>query len=325
MSSVLNLDKNKCWLCGFRKVYPSERAHLMKYLCQWCCPRGTDIKGLTITEVIDQIEDEAKYHFERDGLMNCENIDVLSFCADFGELAAHHSYLKQFSRMIAMLTTQVARERVYTPSVLMQVAEGRSRQEKWSRVVQCIRFLVDVGLLKVGQGNYIYEVYSPSQTLLDLATTVEAVSNVERELPPRIADCISGYALLCGINISIKCLRESRVLYEDRIKGIMRLYPRDKHGNLLIPKKFTAPVMFLLGHLARGYDEFSDGDIRAWLNPRGISGNQANDIIAWLGRRTEASTQRLVNPKYGGAHFTFNSNYIRMRERFRERRRERGT
>ena len=224
--------------------------------------------------------------------------------------------------MLGLIAVQVALERRYTPLRLMKVATGSSVPTKWARVCQCIEFLTDVGLLEPGEGMYIYEQFRPSDLLLALTASVEAVSKVEEELPPRIANCIAGYALLRGIGLTIDWLQEGT---KGTSKGIIKLYPRSKEGRLRIPRLFMAPTMFLLGHLARGYNEFSEGDLREWLRFRAISGNNANWIINWLARVVPSSSHRLVDPVYDGYayHFSFNPLYVRMRERYRERRRRR--
>jgi hypothetical protein len=163
---------------------------------------------------------------------------------------------------------------------------------------------------------YIYERYKPSRLLLDLTSSVEAV-NVERELPPRVASCIAGYAWLRGINITIDWLRKG---VQDEPKGIAKLYPR-REDELLIPKLFTAPTMYILGHLANGHNEFSEDELRTWLSFREMQRNDVNFIVNLLARAVTASNHRLVNPFYDGYtyRFKFNPSYTRMRERYRER------
>ncbi|MEM2741469.1 MAG: hypothetical protein QXD95_04910, partial [Nitrososphaeria archaeon] len=102
--------------------------------------------------------------------------------------------------------------------------------------------------------------------------------------------------------------------------GIVKLYPKNLDGRIWIPKRFTATTMYLIGCLAHGYSEFSENELRAWLSNREITGNDASWIINWL-NRTIPSAHRLVNPRFDGItyHFSFNINYIRMRERVRER------
>jgi hypothetical protein len=265
---------------------------------------------------------DAEEHLNQGKLDRCEDIDVLSFSADICELGVRHPYLKQFSRILSTMAVQVALEHKYTPERLLKAVDGGNMSTKWARVYECIIFLRDVGLLEPGEGMHIYERYRPSRLLLALTASVEAV-NVERELPPRVAGCITGYTWLRGINVTINWLKEGA---QGGPKGIAKLYPRSEDKELLIPKLFTAPTMYLLGHLANGYDEFSEGDLRAWLSFRGISGDDANSIVNSLARIIP-SNHRLVNPFYDGYsyHFKFNPSYIRMRERYRERRRGRLT
>jgi hypothetical protein len=309
-SSSVWLIRDKCWICGFRKVTKSE-IELSPYVCYWC-------SGERVVSLISNVVAEAKDHLSRGELSRCEDLDVLSFVADIGELGARHPYLKQFSKMMSIIAVQVALEHKYTPERLIKAAIGKNVTEKWTRVHECITFLVDVGLLELGEGRYVYERYKPSDLLLDLTASVEA-ADVEKELPPRMAACVAGYAWLSGINATINWLKEGA---RGEAKGIAKLYARSKEGKLLIPKLFTAPTMYLIGHLAGGHDEFSEDDLRTWLSFREISGSNADYIINLLAR-VIPSSHRLVNIIYKGDvyHFKFNPLYIRMRERYRERRR----
>lgn len=311
-SIKVRLTNNRCWLCGYRKIVKSE-IMLLPYICHWCS--GEKVIGLINDIVID-----AKEYLNQGKLSNCEDIDVLSFVADIGELGARHPYLKQFSKMMSIIAVQVALEHKYTPDRLVKVANGENLSEKWARVRECIDFLIDVGLLEVGEGRYIYERYRPSHLLLSLTASVEVI-DVEKELPPRIAACIAGYAWLHGISTTINWLKEGA---QGEVKGIAKLYAKGRDGKLSIPKSFTAPIMYLLGHLASGHDEFSEIELRTWLSSREILGKDA-DLIINLLARVIPSSHRLVNLVYDGHiyHFKFNPLYVRMRERYRERRRER--
>jgi len=317
--SIVQLNKDRCWICNYRKETELE-VRLLPYLCFWCSSRKSDeVDRITIRSLIENITTEVEEHLKQGRLAVCEDIDALSFAADIGDLGTQHLYLKQFSSMIGLITVQVALEGRYTPSRLLKVAAG-SGPAKWFRVRECIRFLTDVGLLEQGEGKYIYERFRPTNLFLALTASVEAVSKVEEELPPRIARCVAGYALLRGIGISIDWLQRGA---QGEPKGVIRLYPRDKHGRLWIPRLFTAPTMFLLGYLAHGHNEFSANEIRSWLHRRGI---QREKDVAWIVNwlaRTVPADHRLVDPSYDGYsyHFKFNRLYIRMRERYRERRR----
>jgi hypothetical protein len=306
----IRLDSDRCWVCGYKKVTESE-IKLSPRICYWCSEE--QVMGL-----IDDIVMEAKECLSRGKLGECEDIDVLSFVADIGELGARHPYLKQFSRMMSIIAVQVALEHRYTPDKLVKVANGESVSEKWARAHECIAFLVDVGLLELGGGKYIYERYRPSDLLLALTASVEAV-DVEGRLPPRVAACIAGHAWLHGISATIKWLKEGA---QGEAKGIAKLYAKSKDGKLSIPKSFTAPTIYLLGHLAGGHSEFSEVELRTWLSFRGISGSDADFIVNLLAR-VVPSNHRLTNLVYDGraCHFKLNSSYIRMRERYRERRR----
>jgi len=214
------------------------------------------------------------------------------------------------------MAVQLALERKYTPSKLLKVVSGGNVKTKWARVCECIAFLRDVGLLEDGEGRHIYERYKPSSLLLGLTASVEVV-DVERRLPPRVASCITGYAWLYGISATINWLKDGAKGWP---KGIAKLYPRSRDGRPLTPKLFTAPTMYILGCLARGYNEFSENELRAWLNLRGISGNDTDFVVNLLAR-VIPSSHRLANPFYDGHvyHFKFNISYTRMRERYRER------
>lgn len=315
----VQLSRKRCGICGYRKIREPE-VRLLPYLCYWCSPN--EIKELGPRELIEDMTVEAEGHLKQKRLTSCESIDVLSFIADIGELGSRHPYLKQFSSMLGLIAAQVALERRYTPERLLKVASGGNPMIKRARVRQCIEFLTDVGLLERGKGKYIYERFRPSDLLLDLATSVEAVSRVESELPPRLANCVAGYALLKGIGIAIDWLRGGA---QGEPSGIIKLYPMGTNGKLWIPKSFTAPTMFLLGHLAHGHGELSENYLRAWLSSREISGKDANWIVNWLARTVPSSSHRLVDPLYNGRvyHFKFNPSYVRMRDRYRDRRRRR--
>jgi hypothetical protein len=266
--------------------------------------------------LINDVVMEAKECLSQGKLGKCEDIDALSFVADVGELGVRHPYLKQFSRMMSIIAVQVALEHKYTPDRLVKAANGESVSEKWARARECIAFLADVGLLELGGGKYIYERYRPSDLLLALTASVEAV-DVERGLPPRAAACIAGYAWLRGVSATVNWLREGA---QGEAKGIAKLYAKSKDGRLSIPKSFTAPTMYLLGHLAGGHSEFSEAELRTWLGLRGISGGDADFIVNLLAR-VVPSSHRLINLIYDGRayHFKLNPSYIRMRERYRER------
>jgi hypothetical protein len=286
---------------------------LLPYLCHWCSREQ-------VATLINDVITDAEEHLNRGELGRCEDIDTLSFIADIGELGIRHPYLKQFSRILSTMAVQLALEHRYTPNKLLKAVDGGDTSTKWAKVYECITFLRDVGLLEHGEGRYIYERYKPSSLLLDLTASIEVI-DVERGLPPRVAGCITGYAWLRGINITINWLKEGA---QGGPKGIAKLYPRSEDKELFIPKLFTAPTMYILGYLASGHNEFSEGELRKWLNPRGILGDDANFVINLLARIIQ-SNHRLVNPLYDGYayHFKFNPSYIRMRERYRERRRER--
>lgn len=313
-STDVQLSNDRCWICGYKKVTRSEMV-LLPYLCSWCSREQ-------IVTLINDIITDAEEHLNQGELGRCEDIDTLSFIADIGELGIRHPYLNQFSRILSTMAVQLALEHRYTFDKLLKVVDGGNVPTKMIRVYECITFLRDVGLLEDGEGRYIYERYKPSSLLLDLTASVEVV-DVEKGLPPRVAGCITGYAWLRGISATINWLKEGA---KGGSKGIAKLYPRSEDGKLLIPKLFTAPTMYMLGYLASGYNEFSEDELRAWLNPRGISGNDANFIVNLLAR-VIPSNHRLINPFYDGHayHFKFNISYIRMRERYRERRRGRST
>jgi len=311
-----SLNNHKCWICGYRKL-DVEKKMSPRYLCFWCSPSEEGEEQLTPELLINDLILEAGEHLRNGNLIRCEDIDVLSLIADIGDLGGRHPHFKQFTSMIGLIAVQVVLEKSYTPRKLLKVAEGATLNEKWKRVCQCIFFLTDVSLLEHGEGRYIQDRFRPSNLLLELTSSIESVSKVEEELPPRIANCIAGYALLYGIKTSIEWLKKDG---QGEPTGIIRLYPRNSHGKIWIPKRFTATTMYLMGHLAHGYDEFSENELRAWLSNREITGNDASWIINWL-NRTIPSAHRLVNPRFDGIayHFSFNLNYVRMRERFRER------
>lgn len=311
------LDNDRCWICGYEKL-EEEVKHVPYPLCTWCSHSGGLEDKLSTKEMIEYVISEVEKHLRDGNLIQCENIDELSFIADIGDLGARHPYIKQFTSMIGIMAVQVALEKKYTPKRLLQVAQGLTPEGKWQRVYECLSFLADVGLLERGEGRYIYERFRPSKTLLDIAPSIEAVSRVDKEMPPRISNCIAGYALLRGIEISINQLRRN----DKNLMGILRLYPKSHGGKLWVPKRFTAPTMFVLGHIAHGYSEFSENDLRTWLSLRKISWEDATWIINWLNRAIP-SVHRLVDPKFDGInyHFIINRNYVRMRERYRARRR----
>jgi hypothetical protein len=304
----IQLARDRCWVCGYKKIAESEIA-LLPYICHWC-------SGGLATALISNIIMDAREYLSQGKLSRCEDIDALSFAADVGELGVRHPYLKQFSRMMSIIAVQVALEHKYTLDRLLKAANGESVLEKWVRVHECITFLVDVGLLVLGEGKHIYERYRPSDLLLDLTASVEAV-DVEKGLPPRMAACIAGYAWLRGISAMIDWLKEGA---RGEAKGIAKLYAKSKDGRLFIPKSFTAPIMYLIGHLAGGHSEFSETEFRAWLSSRGILGSDADFIVNLL-VRVVPSSHRLVNLIYDGNayHIVTNPLYVRMRERFRER------
>lgn len=318
--TINQLSRDKCWVCNYEKLTESEMK-LLPYLCHWCSSSAERTDRLTIREFIEELTVEAEEHLKQGKVTSCENIDALCLAADIGELAAHHPYLKQFSNMFGLITVQVALERKYTPEKLLKVVVGKDVSVRWSRARRCIEFLTDVGLLEPGEGSYIYERFRPSELLLNLAASVEAVSKVEKELPPRIANCVAGYALLKGINLTIDWLQGGA---QGTPKGIIKLYPQSESGKPLVPKLFTAPTMFLLGHLTK-HDKFSENDVRAWLYSRAVRGRDVDLLVNWLARLMQSSTHRLVDPLYDGNfyHFNFNPLYVRMRERYRERRRGR--
>ena len=72
--------------------------------------------------------------------------------------------------------------------------------------------------------------------------------------------------------------------------------------------------------------EFSEVEMRRWLSLREITGKHLDRLVDWLARTVLGSNHKIVSVKYSGDgyHFRFNSMYIRMRERFRERIRGRG-
>jgi len=315
IDSHIQLSKDRCWICGI-KLFPGQ-VPLQPYLCYWCSPEKT--YEFTVKDFISDLVKEAEENLRQKMLIKCEEIDVLSLVADIGALAAHHTYLKQFSDMLGLITVQVALEHRYTPQKLIKVVSGTNKAEKWKRVRQCLYFLLDTGLLERGEGRYIYERLRPSDLLLSLADSIEVIE-LKETLPPRLANCIAGYALLKGINYSIEWLQRGA---QNEPIGIIRLYPR-KAGGLMIPKLFTAPVMFLLSYLTRN-DEFSEEDLRRWLSAREIRGKLLDRCVNWLARVVPGSVHKLVSAQFDGYlyHFRFNPIYMRIRERLRERKRRR--
>jgi len=312
-----NLRKDRCWICGLymKKTY-------LPYICYWCAPaevKGRE-EGYFSYELLCDLVAEGETQLKNGMLVNCEEIPELSLMADFGELGSQHPYIKQFIKMIASITIETARNGIYNFSKLFKIAIGRTHLDKYYRIIDCLSFMSEVGFLENRpQEKYIWKRYSPAELLKMVAPAVEADSNVNIDKPSRIASCISGFALLKGIKFAIDWL-----LDETRDKeGLLKLYPKDRYGNLMIPKSFTAPTICLLGYIATR-ENFSQSDIYAWLSSHEIAGKDAEPIIGWLARLIPAN-HRLVDMRRNSfdTYFNINQNYIRMRNRFRERRRKR--
>ncbi|MEM3504274.1 MAG: hypothetical protein QW134_08630 [Nitrososphaeria archaeon] len=315
-----NISKDRCWICGAHMPLIYRSRNYIPYICFWCAPYevkknfGGGEKYHTYELVCDLIN-EAEANLKENNLVNCESIPPLSLLADIGEFGSAHPYTKPFTRMIATIILQVSRSRTYNILSLFRFATGDNLVEKLSRVNQCISFMCDVGLLEMHMNTN--NVYSPSGLLINIAPIVEADSKVELGHPSRVADCIFGYAFLKGIKLTVDWLVAGAM---GEPKGFIKIYP-DK--GRIIPISFTAPLSYLLGSLTVR-ETFSQGEMRAWLADRKIYGKDADIIVGWLGRMVPAH-HRLVDLQHDpyDYRFIFNSEYIRMRERFRERWRSR--
>jgi hypothetical protein len=301
--------------------------HNIPYVCFWCAPNEvkTSMGGerkYHAYELICDLIDDAERQLIENNLVNCESIPSLSLLADIGEFGSNHVYTKQFARMMATIILQVGHSKTYNINSLFKVAIGDSPQEKWDRIKSCLSFMADVGLLGIhSEADYIQERYHPSDLLINIAPTVEADSKIELGLPSRIADSVFGFAFLKGIKLTIDWLVAGAV---GEAKGFIKIYPKiHRDEGIMIPISFTAPLLYLLGTLTN-HESFSQGDMRAFLKERNIFGKDADLIIGWLGRLITAH-HRLVNLQHDpyDFRFIFNTEYIRLRDRYRERWRSR--
>ena len=273
-------------------------------------------------DFMDFVTLRAERIFEEEGLRVVESTPELSLLADIGGVGCTHPFFNQYIKMLGILVAMV-RERKSTKEIIKRMrdsAPGSNPFERFRRMYQCLLLLEEVHLIeRTGREGYIYEVYRPSPLLEELAASVEAES-VDYGIPQRIAQCVSGYVFLRGISITIDWLdRGAPDRDKGDVRGIMRLYPINRDGTVNVPRKFISPIMFLLGYLARGHEEFGEEDLRAWLTERGIKGRAVEEVISWL-QRIGPDVHRLVNFQCDreGIHFTINATYLRIRDRWRE-------
>jgi hypothetical protein len=253
-------------------------------------------------------------------LIDCEDNDLFRFLADLGELGASHPHLTLVRDVIGTMLMNIQgqgrvdyyllRSRVHTP-----------------RLYTILFYLQELGLVRLitegsrGAPIRLREVLIPQGTLIQKAfMSLEAFSAWEEHREPNL---ILSYIVIKGLVETLKII-EMRGGPPSLGEGITRLYAVS--GKVIIPKQFTAPLLYILGSWAQGHDEFTETDLTRFLAARGFTGSERDRvvrIIAGTQPGLQHTIYRLERFSYGDQAFFFrfvlNPRFRNLRDRVRLR------
>ena len=311
----------RCLICGY-KFQEREQMHYDYPLCPIC-------NDDTLIKLLHNLVNEAEKRSRAVPFIACEADPLFSFLADLGMFATTHPFLKTVKEVMVALPREYIRiKKKRFPFRELQKYLPQSRPSKRiKRLRQIIEFFFDVGFIKYRATIDGYKVpfIDEDSILFKVFITTEHETKLQRA-----SSMVFGYSLLKGIIISIEWIRKEKLKEEPtgERRGILRLYPERKDKKLMILKEVTAPIMFFLFVWANNIKEFSEFELKSFLAFRGISGEKANAIRNWLKSLIPGAHHKMIEKyreEYIGesmyTRFYFNPEYLRLRERFRERER----
>lgn len=319
------LSDERCYICG-SYVKRDFSNYIPKYFCEICSPVKAD-SFHSIRNLVDFLTNEAKKQIYENGLVNVENIDVLSFLADIGELVHSHPYYKNFPRHLSNIIILLSgRRRDYIAKryifEISRMIPGYSTKKHipTKRMYNIHKFLVETGVVKEKPISDDKITFVPTELTKSVFDSIQTISYVEKEIPRRVSASIVGYVYIEGMKLTIDWLYNGG---EGEPKGIFRLYIIDSKGNINIPRTVNAPTVFMLQLLATDLTQFYSNEVMSWLQH--LRYRERAIFINWLSR-VIPNTNRFVDPVMigeGNYLFKINPNYIRMRDRYRFYARER--
>jgi hypothetical protein len=309
------IDSNRCIICSYRKKTSDE---LMQYpypLCQWCA--GPNLYGMLVS-----LNDEIKAQVEAEPMLDCINNDLFSFLSDLGELAASHPHLQVARDIIGVLLMNVlGQNRIDYLTLANQLPRSLR-----SRVVTTLFYLRDMHLIDLTTEEsdegiaIITEITITSDGLFQKAfRTIQASATWETHREPNL---ILSYILIEGIVQTLDIIQSQGNL--EMGQGVTRLFVNK--GKILVPKQFTAPLVFILGAWASQRDEFSEDTLIGFLGLRGFNKKERNRIMQFIAGISVGCSHTLYRTErtptgHGiqSIRFLLNPKYQNIRDRIRSR------
>ncbi|MFW9888862.1 MAG: hypothetical protein ACFFER_11790 [Candidatus Thorarchaeota archaeon] len=307
----VSLDAKKCIICSYRK---KERSELIQYpvpLCHWC-------SGTNLVNMLRAFRDEIIEECLSEPLIDCTNSDLFRFLSDLGELAASHPHLQVIREIISTLIMNIGGQNRLDYMTFV----GKLPPKVRKRLVTSLFYLQEMGLVNLvtelnEEGfTIINEVELPADSIIRKAlTTIESSGIWEERKEPNV---ILSYILIVGLADTVELIDEQDGL--EIGQGITRLYA--VNGRILVPKQFTAPLVFILGNWAREVDEFTQDNILAFLSLRGFNSRDRNRIMQFIAGVKVGLSHTIFRmeryPSGNGTHayrFSLNPKYKQLRER----------
>jgi hypothetical protein len=297
MSNIEYVIEGRCVICG-------EHIDDSIQLCSWCQDPNLEE---SLKALVYDIEDKI-HQLDR---IDIKAEPIFSLIADMGLLGLRHKLLTSFTKALATLILESARTNKLS---LKKVQYGQRNVE------QFILLLQEFNLV-----NY-------DRNLREITIPVDSVFykiRHEVEIEPRrnpAAAFILGYIVLKVLLKTIQTIKEGkRITFGEGITLLYSLISKDDKIKVMMPKGFTAALVFILGHLSRGFVDFSEIDLRKFMNERGVTGKEFETILATYTcafASVHALFERAEVQSYGRITiywFRLNSEYTRLYERIRTR------
>lgn len=309
------IENRRCLICSYYKKYSDELSAYPIPLCHWCA-------GTTFSTMLKALVEEMLDQCKSVPLLDCAGNDLFRFLSDLGELAASHPHLQVVRDIISTLMMNVYGQNRITYFTLISRLPSHLR----GRLVTTLAYLENLQLLDLVKSTdrdgytVIDEVTLPAGSIFPKAlTTIEASGTWEERREPNM---LLSYILLQGIAETLELIESQG--YLEVGQGVTRLYV--VNGRVLVPKQFTAPLVFILGHWATEQDEFSEDNINQFMSLRGFNQRDRNRIMQFIAgvqvglSHTIYRTERV--PTGDGSYsfrFLLNPQYKLLRERLRTR------
>ncbi|MEM3504273.1 MAG: hypothetical protein QXE05_05250 [Nitrososphaeria archaeon] len=302
---MYNIDyriEGRCVICGEHLNDPTQ-------LCSWC---GDPNLEESLKALIYEVEDR---------MQQMDRIDikaepVFSLIADMGLLGLRHKLLTSFTKALATLILESARTNRLS---LRKIQYGQRNVEQFILLLQDLNFVNynrNIREISIPDGSIFYKIRH------------------EVEIEPRrnpAAAFILGYIVLKVLLRTIETIKGGeKITFGEGITLLYSLTSKDDKIKVMMPKGFTAALVFILGHLSRGFVDFSEIDLRKFMNERGVTGKEFETILATYTcafASVHALFERAEVQSFGRLTiywFRLNSEYTRIYERIRERRVTRG-